>query len=130
MPKRWNSSLRAQPWAQESKARYQAEAEQAEIFEGLLLLHGVDFWHNHDPRRSRAGWPDYAIFGAGWLAFVELKAVSPNTGRRGRLSAEQLRYQRVIEEAGAEWRVFCLPPDLGDANAWLREKTGREVELR
>ena len=131
MPKQWNSTLSASPsWGGKRKASYQSEAEQARIFEQLLMLHRVDWWHVNLPMRSKAGFPDYCLFGDGWLAFAELKAVSVTTGRRGRLSAEQIRYRALIEGSGVEWRMFCLPPDLDEANDWLRAKTGVEVELR
>jgi hypothetical protein len=61
------------------------------------------------------------------MAFVELKATSAATGKRGRVSAAQRRYQASIEAAGGEWRTFCLPDDDRDVNAWLSAKTGRQV---
>ena len=119
--------MRRSPIGQERTARYQAEQEQARAFEQLLSLHRVDYWHVNLPMRSKAGWPDYTLFGDSWHAWVELKAVSPTTGRKGKVSAEQWQWKAIIERGGGEWMTFTLPRDLEDANAWLRAKTGRQV---
>lgn len=111
------------------EAAYQAEAEQAREFEKLLALHRAEFWHVNLPMRSRAGFPDYMVWGDSWLGFVELKAVSPATGRRGRLSAEQLAFHESLLRAGHRVAVFVLPDDFPEANAWLKERTGRDVEM-
>ena len=121
--------MRRTPFGQKTTQRWQAEKEQMVAFEQLLFLHRVTFWHDYDARRSKKGWPDYALFGEGWHAFVELKATSPTTGRRGKVTAEQWQWKTIIEQGGAEWRTFTLPDDLDDVNDWLREKTGREVTL-
>jgi len=115
------------PWGEERKGRYQAEAEQSRAFEDLLALHRVDWWHVNLPMRSKAGFPDYMLMGDGWLAFVELKAVSPTTGKTGRLSAEQIAFHERLHKAGAMVSVFVLPRDLEEANQWLKQFTGREV---
>lgn len=103
------------------------EAREARQFETLLLLHRLDFWHCNVAQRSQPGWPDYAIFGDQWLAFVELKATSSTTGRRGKVSAAQYRYKEAIEKAGGEWRTFCLPDDWEELHVWLRGHTGMAI---
>lgn len=96
-------------------------------FEALLSLHRLDFWHCTVAQMSQRGWPDYAIFGDKWLGFVELKARNPISNRRGKVDDGQRRYQRSIEQAGAEWRSFCLPDDWEDVDVWLNGHTGREI---
>ena len=96
-------------------------------FERLLNLHRLDFWHDfRTDKRSIAGFPDYEIYGDGWIAWVELKARQAN-GRRGKVSDAQHRYRESIERGGGEWRTFMLPDDFDAVNAWLKGKTGREV---
>lgn len=95
-------------------------------WEALLLLHRLDFWHCRVAQKSQPGWPDYVIFGDGWLAFVELKARRAN-GRAGKVTVDQERYKASIEAAGAEWRTWLLPDEWKEIKAWLRGKTGREI---
>lgn len=109
------------------RAGYAAEAEQARIFEQLLMLHGLEWWHVNLPMRSRAGFPDYEIYGEGWHAWVELKARSPITGKQGKLSAEQRTFHARIERAAGEVQVFRLPDDWDLVDAWLMAKTGRRI---
>ena len=121
------NGMKVSPIGATKRTNYQAEAEQARTFEELLNLHRLDFWHPTISQRSQPGWPDYAIFGRGWLAFVELKARSPATNRRGVVSVAQRRYQASIEAAGAEWCTFCLPDDFDELDSWLNERTGHDI---
>ena len=112
----------------ERKRSRQTEAGWAKFFEDLLLRHRVEWWHNYNAMRSKSGWPDYAIFGQGWHAFVEIKARSPE-GRRGNLTAAQIRFASVIQDAGGEWLTFCFPDDIHSANDWLGARTGIVIEI-
>lgn len=95
-------------------------------WEQLLGLHRLDYWHCNQTQRSQPGWPDYAVFGEGWLAFVELKARRVD-GSRGKVSVAQERYKKAIEVAGGEWRTFLLPDQWPDVDAWLNERTGHDI---
>lgn len=121
-------SLRRTPFGQKKRAAYQAEAEQSRTFEELLNLHGLDFWHDfRTDRRSVAGFPDYVIFGIGWISFVELKARSPMTNRKGKVSTAQERYKASIEAGGGEWRTFCLPDEWDDVDKYLNARTHKGI---
>lgn len=120
-------ATRRAPIGAEKKSRNLEEKVQAVAFEQLLHLHRCDFWHCTVAQRSQAGFPDYVIFGDGWLGFVELKARSRTTGKAGRVSAAQYRYKDAIEKAGVEWRTFLWPDEMEETNAWLASKTGRQV---
>lgn len=121
------NGMRTSPIGATKRSNVQSEALYAKTFEELLHLHRLDFWHCTVAQRSQAGWPDYAIFGDGWLSFVELKARSLVTNKRGKVSAAQYRYKDSIEAAGAEWRTFCLPDDWAEVEAWLTGHTGRVI---
>ena len=103
------------------------EAKYAAQLENLFLLHRLDFWHCTIPQRSQAGFPDYVIFGDGWLGFLELKARSSLTDRRGKVSDAQLRYKASIEKAGSEWVTFCLPDDWHDVDVYLNGHTHKGI---
>jgi hypothetical protein len=118
-----------QPIGAAKKARDLAEKREAAKFEQLLHLHRCDFWHCAVAQRSQPGFPDYVIFGIGWLAFVELKARSANTNRAGRVSVAQERYKASAEAAGAEWRTWLWPDQMEETNDWLRARTHREVSF-
>ena len=120
-------SQRRQPIGEKRKQAGRWEAEQAVQFERLLSLHQLDYWHCTVAQRSQAGFPDYVVFGKNWMGFAELKAVNPETGRRGKVSAAQLRYKESIEAAGAEWRLFCLPDDWGEVDTWLNAHTDKPI---
>lgn len=122
-------ATRRGPIGADKKTRNLEEKLQAVEFEKLLRWHRCDFWHCTVAQRSQAGFPDYVIFGDGWLAFVELKARSRVTGRAGKVSTFQERYKASIEAAGGEWRTWLWPDEMEETNAWLRAKTGREVEF-
>lgn len=123
----WNSSLRRKPIGEARRANVQSEATYSRTFEELLRLHRCDWWHNYNAQRSQPGWPDYTIFGDGWHAWVELKARSTATNRRGKLSQGQLRYKETIEAGGGEWRSFTLPDDWDEVDEWLNNRTGKEI---
>lgn len=109
------------------RERSRAEADQSRTFEATLNLHRLDFWHCTVSQRSQPGFPDYVVFGDGWLGFVELKARSTTNNRMGRVSPAQERYRASIEAAGAEWRVFKLPDDWHEADTWLNGHTGKNI---
>lgn len=96
------------------------------VFEDLLRLHRLSWWHNTIAQRSQPGWPDFTIFGMGWHAWVELKARRYD-GRAGKASVAQLRYKNDIEQGGGEWKLFLLPDDWGEIDAWLNERTGHDI---
>lgn len=121
------SGLTRSPFGVKRRAGYAAEADQARIFEQLLALHGLECWHVNLPMRSRAGFPDYEVYGDGWHAWVELKARSPLTGRMGKLTEEQRRFHARIERAAGEVQVFRLPDDWDLVDTWLCGKTGRQI---
>ena len=115
------------PIGEAKRKLVQWEAEQAKQFEKLLQLHGLDHWHCTVSQRSQAGFPDYVIFGQGWMGFAELKARNLENGRRGKASAAQLRYKASIEASGAKGRLFTLPDDWADVDTWLNGHTGKEI---
>jgi len=121
----WASPRR--PIGAEKKSRNLEEKTQAVAFEQLLGLHRLDYWHCTVAQRSQAGFPDYVIFGTGWLGFVELKARSRTTGKAGKVSAAQYRYKEAIEKAGGDWRTFLWPDEMDETNAWLKARTHRDV---
>ena len=121
------NGMKTSPIGVEKKLRAQEEANQSRTFEGTLRLHRLDWWHNTISQHSQPGWPDYTIFGDGWHAWVELKARSPMTKKRGQVSVGQRRYQASIERSAGEWRTFCLPDDWPECDAWLNERTGHEI---
>jgi hypothetical protein len=110
------------------RAMVQTELGFYPVFEGLLRLHGCDYWHCVTAQTSQPGWPDYAIFGYGWHAFVELKATSIATGRHGKLSADQERWRDTIRDAGAEYHMFLLPGDWPLIEDWLNGHTGKDIK--
>ena len=85
--------------------------------ERLLGLHHLDYWHCTVAQRSQPGWPDYAVFGSGWLAFVELKARREDNSK-GKVSVAQERYRDAIRLAGGEWCSFLLPDQWEDVDAY------------
>ncbi len=123
----WWAGKRKQPIGAKKRANSQSEAAYARAFEATLQLHRLEFWHCTVAQRSQPGFPDYTICGDGWLGFVELKAVSLLTGRRGKVSEEQRRWQRAIEQGGGEWRTFCLPDDWEEVDEWLNGHTGKNI---
>ena len=126
-PTRKRNGMKASPIGANRRAAVRAEEGFYPAWEQLLRLHRLDFWHCTVAQRSQPGWPDYVVFGLGWLAFVELKARSPVTGRRGKVSTAQERYQASVEASGGEWRTFLLPDQWDDVDRWLNGHTGREV---
>lgn len=121
------SALQRSAWGSKRRAGHAAEADQARTFEQLLLLHGLEWWHVNLPMRSRAGFPDYEIYGDAWIAWVELKARSLLTGKVGKLTPVQRAFHARIERGGGEVRVFRLPDDWDEVDSWLCAKTGRSI---
>lgn len=122
-----HNGMKASPIGAAKRARVQAEAAQAVTLEATFRLHRLDWWHCTIAQASQPGWPDYAVFGAGWHAFLELKARSPATNRKGKVDDGQRRYQASIERGGGEWVTFCLPDDWGEVDAWLNARTGHQI---
>ena len=111
-----------------TRARNNQEQQQARVLEDAFRVCGLDWWHNTiTDKWTRAGWPDYTVFGVGWHAWLELKASNPETGARGKLMPEQRRWAETIEAGGGEWVTFCLPDDLDELYAWLYVKTGKRM---
>lgn len=125
----WNGLTRSS-FGAKRRASYQAEKAYSRAFEETLALHRLDWWHCTVAQRSQPGWPDYAVFGDGWLGFVELKARNPISGRAGKVDAGQRRYQASIEAAGGEWRTFLLPDHWQALDEWLNGHTGRNIGSR
>lgn len=73
----------------------------AEVIRFATML-GYRCWHQHDSRRSRAGWPDLVAVRGKVILFMELK------GERGRLRPEQEECLSLLREAGQ--RVFVFRP--------------------
>ena len=119
--------MKRSPFGVEKRERSRAEAEVAVAFERLLNLHRLDYWHPYTAQRSQPGFPDYAVFGDGWIGFVELKARSTTTGRMGKVSDAQERYKASIEAGGGEWRVFKLPDEWHDVDVYLNGHTGKGI---
>src|SRR5216684_1019209 len=117
-------AVRRSPLGLTRRVSYQTEAGYARTFEALLICHGLEFWHVNLPMRSKAGFPDYEVYGDGWIAWVELKARSQLTDRMGKLSEEQRAFHRRIERGGGEIVVFRLPDDWLAVDVWLTSKTG------
>jgi hypothetical protein len=118
----WRDRKR-EPIGEKRRAAVRTEEGFYPTWEKLLRLHGLEFWHCTVAQRSQPGWPDYAVFGPGFMAFVELKATSVKTGRSGKLSSAQERWKAVIEAAGGEYRSFTLPGDWPVVDAWLATHT-------
>lgn len=114
------------PIGEKKRTQQRIEEGMYPQWERTLNLHRLDYWHCTIAQRSQPGWPDYVVFGDGWLAFVELKATRAN-GRRGKVSPAQERYKASIEAAGGEWRTFCLPDEWDDVDDWLNSHTGKGI---
>lgn len=121
------TGLKRVPFGEKRRASEQAESKYAVAFEQLMQVHKLDFWHCTVAQRSQPGFPDYNVFGDGWHAWVELKARSRLTGKMGKMSAGQYRYQASVEKSGGEWWTFYLPDDWRLVETWLHHHTGIEV---
>jgi hypothetical protein len=80
----------------------------------LARLLGIEWYHTHDSRRSRKGFPDLVLCGSRVL-YRELKTET------GKVTPEQQRWGDRLQQAGEDWSVW-RPADLrlGDI---LRELT-------
>lgn len=100
---------------------------------GLFSLHHIDWlhWESSETARGtlKAGHPDYLLIGADWLSFLEIKARNAETGRAGKMHAEQHTFHERLRRAGVDVWTALLPDDLQQINLWLREKTGVVVEV-
>lgn len=121
------SPMKRTPFGAKKRAMVQTELGFYPTFEKLLRLHGLDYWHCVTAQTSQPGWPDFAVFGHGWHAFVELKARSLTTNRAGKLSPDQERWRDTIRDAAGEWHSFLLPDQWGDVDAWLNGHTGKGI---
>lgn len=133
------NGMKASAIGEKARTRVQSEEAQARVLEGtpdklgLFQLHRVDWHHVGTPMRDKgtlkSGFPDYLILGDGWLAFLEIKARSLVTGRMGGMHASQHTYHAKLRAAGQEVWTAYLPDDLQAVNLWLREKTGRVINI-
>lgn len=121
------SGLRRSPWGEKKREQVRSEDIYCVALEQTFSLHRLDYWHCRVSQTSQPGWPDYAIFGDGWHAFMEVKARSLATGRLGKVSDHQRRWKASIEQAGAEWVTYTLPDDWDALDDWLCAHTGREI---
>ena len=121
------NGIKRTPFGEKKRQMVQWELLTYPAFEALLRLHGLDYWHCVTAQTSQPGWPDFAIFGHGWHAFVELKARNLVTNRRGKLSPDQERWRDTIRDAAAEWHEFLLPDDWNDVDDWLNGHTGKAI---
>jgi hypothetical protein len=87
----------------------------ASVIQVCKLL-GVEWYHTHDSRRSRRGWPDLVLCGPRGFFTRELKTES------GHLTDEQGRWGRMLEAVNVGWDVW-RPADLlsGRIERELRE---------
>ena len=120
------------PFGEKHREMVRTEEEFYPTIERLFGLHNLDFFHpttNHltRKRKGQKGWVDYVVLGFGWHAFLEVKAVSRATGRKGKLDPEQERYKSAIEVAAGEYRTFLLPPQWDELEDWLVEHTGKAI---
>ena len=87
--------------------------------EALLDLYGWRWYHTHDSRRSRPGFPDYVALRGPELLFIELKA------ERGRVKAQQREW---LDELGAFAHALRIAAGHaereGVATAWRHRETG------
>ena len=63
------------------------------------------------------------------MAFLEIKGRNLETGRIGRLQANQRSFHKRLTDCGAEVWTAYLPDDLAAVNDWLRTKTGIVVSV-
>lgn len=99
----------------------QGETAFQEAVEDYAALNGWTLrFHDNDPRRNRAGWPDLVLARerTGEVLFVELKAA------RGRLSRDQRRWLAVLKAAGCRTYVWN-PGDWPEIEQVLGRVTGR-----
>jgi hypothetical protein len=83
----------------------------------LARLLGIEWYHTHDSRRSRKGFPDLVLCGSR-LLYRELKT------QVGKLTAEQERWGDLLRHAHQDWAVW-RPVDLRSGRI-LREL--REIQ--
>ena len=131
--------MRRSPIGEKVRQRVQHEAIQATALEGdktrlgLFSLHKVDWLHISTPQRDKgtlsSGHPDYLLIGKDWLAFLEIKARNPKTGRMGSMRASQYTFHDKLRAAHAEVLTAYLPDDLDILNQWLQAKTGIVVNI-
>jgi hypothetical protein len=83
----------------------QLERHVRQILRDLDVLGVIAGYHTHDSRRSPSGFPDWVFAGAGGVIFRELKTA------RGKLTAAQVSWQRVLGAGGADAGIW-RPADL------------------
>ena len=88
----------------ERKERSKAEADWQRDIERLAQANGFYVWHVNNPQASKAGFPDLLLIRER-VVWVELKAKSTTTNKRGKLSPEQEMWRDMLRAAGQEW--FC-----------------------
>lgn len=84
------------------RARTPEKAFMAQVCQ-LLTLTGWLWYHTHDSRRSKPGFPDIVAVRGERTVFIETKSDT------GRLSPEQGQWVKALQEAGQE--VYVWTPD-------------------
>jgi hypothetical protein len=103
--------------------------------EGLLNLYGWLWYHTHDSRRSKAGFPDYTAVREHELLFIELK------GPKTRVSAEQRVWLEALtllssrirgetpDDAHVEAHLWRFPQDFDEAHERLARGRVRQEPI-
>jgi hypothetical protein len=92
------TATRAKPAVRRPRRTEEADVQEAII--ELCLLLGYLVFHDNDPRRNRAGFPDLVIAGYGVVIIVELKT------DRNELTPEQRAWFDAFVDAGLDARVY------------------------
>lgn len=93
------------------------EATFQHAIEVLAAFYGWLAFHDRDPRRDLAGFPDLVMAGQGRCLYRELKTM------RGRLAPMQGRWRDALHAAGADWALW-RPCDWPQIVATLRGDRG------
>lgn len=87
------------------KERSRAEADWQRDIERLAQANGWFVFHIYNASQSRPGFPDLVLIRER-VIWVELKARSTTTNRRGKLSPEQEMWRDMLKAAGQEYYVW------------------------
>lgn len=106
---------------QTRKERSKAEATFQRQIERLAQMAGWYVFHIYNPTWSKAGFPDLVLIRER-VVWVELKARSTTTNKRGKLSPEQETWRDMLKAAGQEWYVWWddSPEDTAEAERVLK----------
>ena len=86
---------------------------------GLCDWYRLLWYHVHDSRKDRAGFPDLVIVGPGGIAFAELKSTS------GKVSAAQEEWYLGLRRAGGRAYIW-RPEDWPEVQNVLKELSVRQ----